>query len=224
MKRRRRSGEDTETRRRTFHELADLRDIAARLLDADDVRMRGQPADRLGKQVHAGDGREVVQQHGDRRCVGNRRVVTHERVRVHLRFVEPGRAHEHTVGAERRGPAHGLNRRLRRFASGAHDKGRGCGPRFASDGDGAIRFVLVEQHGFARRSEHDDAVERARGPARACRSQPRLVELIVTIERCRDWRENAPKIHPGHCRPARRPRAARRGSVRARAGTSRQLD
>ena len=89
--------------RRRRHEIGDLRDVAARFLHADDVRVRRQPRDRGRQQVDAGDRGEVVEQHRHRRRVGDRGVVTDEHVGGHLRLEEPRRAHQHGVGAELRG-------------------------------------------------------------------------------------------------------------------------
>ena len=62
------------------HEVRDLRDVAARFLHADDVRMRRKPGHRRGQQVDAGNGGEVVEKHRHGRRVGDRRVVPDERV------------------------------------------------------------------------------------------------------------------------------------------------
>ena len=130
--------------------------------------MRRQPRDRGRQQVHAGHRREVVEQHRHRRRVGHRRVVTDEHVVRHLALEEPGRAHQHGVGAVLRRPLGRLDRRRRRLAAGADDEALVARNRVARGDDRLIAFEVVHQRRFAVRSEHDEAGERAASPT--CRA------------------------------------------------------
>ena len=117
-----RSGEHGESVFGPGEILAELHHVAVGFLDADDVRMAAEDADRIRQQVDAGVHRHVVEQHRHRRSIGDRRVVTHERVGRHLPLVERRRANEDGVDAEIGGALRRGDRRRGRFAAGAGEQ------------------------------------------------------------------------------------------------------
>src|SRR5687768_15959305 len=80
--------------------LAELIHVSVGFLDAGDVWMLTENADRIGEQVDAGVNRHVIEEHGNGRAIGDLRVVLHERVGRHLALVKRRRAHEHRIDAK----------------------------------------------------------------------------------------------------------------------------
>ena len=107
-------------------------EVGPGLLDADDVRVRRQPRERVDRQGHAGEDRHVVQQHRHRGRVRHRLVVPHEVIGRHLRAEERRRPHDHGIGAGGGGPPRGGDGAARRLAARARDEQlRRAGPRAA---------------------------------------------------------------------------------------------
>jgi hypothetical protein len=196
IERRGRAGQHAEAIGRARHEVGHLRDVAARFLHPDDVRMRRQTRHRGRQQIHAGERGEVVEENRHRRRVGDRRVVTHERVVRHLHLEKTGRAHEHRVRAVLRRALARLDRGLRRLAAGADDEPLLARHDLARGDDHLVGFEVVQQHRFAVRPEDDEAVQRPLHPFRERRAQPRGVDAIAIVEGRRNGGEDSGKIHP----------------------------
>ena len=85
---------------RTFHHLADFLDIAAGFLYSHNVRMVRQLHHYFHRDVITGCLGKVVDQHRERRAVGNSAKEGKNIQRLHLPFVVVGRAHQTCVIAE----------------------------------------------------------------------------------------------------------------------------
>ena len=132
------------------------RDVAAAVLDADDVGVMRQLGGRLGQQVHAGERGDVVEDHRRRRGVGHGGVVLQQRLGRDARLEERRRAHHHGVGAQRRRARAGAHRHPHRLAPGAGDQ-----PLLP-------RILLARGRNHARPTRR----RRARAPRRCCQGRP----------------------------------------------------
>ena len=194
VERRGRSDQHAEPRRAQGDQVRDLREVAARVLDARDVGMERELRDRLGRHVHAGEDRHVVRQHRDRRRVGDTDEVADEQVRRHLALEVAGRAHQDDVRAGRGRALHGGDGRARRFLAGPDDHRLARGHRLAGGGRHAERLVGVEHRRLAVRAEDEQAGQAGLHPLRDV--GPHRVEIdLVVFEGSGNRGEDSAQVH-----------------------------
>ena len=173
-KRARRSRQDGEAGTASRHEVGNHRDVAARVLDADDVRMRRQRRRRVGRQVDAGEDGDVVEDDRHRRRVGHARVERDDRVGCSSAPLKNDGVRTITASAPRAAAravaaivAAVTRVRCRRSATcpSGHPTARRLDQR--------VRFIVVQQRRLAVAAEHDDAGQRGRGVVAEVRRERR---------------------------------------------------
>ena len=210
-------GEDEKVRARLRHVVGQERRVTAGLLEADDIRMFGEQADGIRGKRDAGVHRHVVEQHRHRALFGHGHVVLDVDVGRHHVLEERGRPHEHGIDAVARRALACRDRRLGRLGPRARNE-RACrGHRRARRGDHAVRFTLVEQHGFSVGPQHDQPREPRLHVAFDVARNRRVVHRVLakrrddrrvdTWERSHVWKS----IPFGGLRSARRWAVARAG-------------
>ncbi len=106
---------------RRAHELRQLRDVAAAVLHAEDVRMRSQSSGNARRHIDPGGRRHRVERDRDRRGVGDRLVVPPQRLFARPAAVEERVQDERPVAPLVGGAARQRDRLPRRCASGSGD-------------------------------------------------------------------------------------------------------
>ena len=195
---RRRPRHDREIVGRAVDQRGQEPQLAARLLQADDVRMFGQPRDGVHAQRHAGERRVVVEHHRHGRRVGDRRVVGDERIGGQQRL-EVGRGpDQHRVGAQVGRALRRADGRGGRFTSRAGETEPVAGHGIACGRNGRVRLRLVDQRRLAVGAEHHDTADAGRHPALDVRRHRRHVDLPVP-EGSGNGREHAIDMHGWCC-------------------------
>ena len=153
---RRRAGQHRESRPALRDQVADHADVAAAVLDADDVGVARQRGGRFGQQVHAGERGDVVEDDRRRRGIGDGGVVLQQRLGRDARLEErpacapSPRPHPAPPRACRRPPSSAPTRaRCRQSATCRLDTPRA-----------------------PPQSAHPTRRRRARGPRRCCPGRP----------------------------------------------------
>ena len=206
--------EHAEVVRHAGEHFIDVRDVAARVLEADDVVVPREAGHGGGREVRAEHRRLVVEQHRNRTRVGHPLVVGHQHVLRHETRVRRGRAHEHVCGPVVGGPLAGIDRRARRIAARACEQQPSCGHRIACDADDSIRLGRFDKERLAVGAEHQQAAEAGLHERRDRVAQDALVERILG-ERRGQGREDTAEHGGIVCNAERRTQNAPTSSRRA---------